>query len=273
METRRSIRSLNKDNAVRVREQFGPTAEAYASSEVHARGESLAWLQTLLPSRRETWRVLDVGTGAGHTALTLASDVDRVLATDLTPAMLVKARQLAGQRGLTNMAFQTADAQALPFVTGSLDAVTCRLALHHFPEPEAAFAEWYRVLKPGGWLGLTDNITDNDIEIASVYNRFERLRDPSHHWVFALGRLESRLVEAGFEVIESRELSKEFEFQGWANRQRVSEDDKAVLQKMLSDLNSPLRLWLAPRWADGTVYFSLREAVIVAFKPPTGKSF
>ena len=54
-----------------VRQQFGRHANAYATSAVHAQGESLARLTSLTQPQRD-WIVLDVSTGAGHTALAFA---------------------------------------------------------------------------------------------------------------------------------------------------------------------------------------------------------
>jgi ubiquinone/menaquinone biosynthesis C-methylase UbiE len=216
------------------------------------------------------WRVLDVATGAGHTALAFAPHVAHVIATDLTSEMLDKTAELAAERGLPNVETQIADAESLPFNDARFDLVTCRLAFHHFPNPRQAVAQFARVLKPGGMLGFTDNITVADEGAASYYNAYETLRDPSHHRVFPLAELRAMFEEAGLEVKTTRQLSKEFEFHNWADRQRVSDDDKEKLLHMMRHIPAPLEPLFAPRWADGTMYFSLWEAVIVAVKSTPG---
>jgi hypothetical protein len=70
--------------------------------------------------------------------------------------------------------------------------------------------------------------------------------------------------QAGLQVEASRQLSKELEFQEWADRQHVSAADKAKLLEMMRNIPEALQPLFAPRWADGTLYFSLWEAVIVA---------
>ena len=85
--------------------QFSESAERYATSPVHASGDSLQALVDAMEPQ-SAWRVLDIATGAGHTALAFAPHVSEVVATDLTPRMLEVAQRLAGERDLTNLSFQ-----------------------------------------------------------------------------------------------------------------------------------------------------------------------
>jgi len=247
----------------KARAQFGASADAYASSSIHARGESLALLVELVAPQGD-WQALDVATGAGHTALAFAPHVAHAIASDLTQEMLAKAAELAAGRGLANLETRLADAEALPFEDASFDLVTCRLAFHHFPDPRQALSEFARVLKPGGLLGFTDNIVVPDKAAAGYYNAYEKLRDPSHHWVYPLARLQAMFGEAGLRVKATRRLSKEFEFHAWADRQGASEATKEKLLDMMRHIPAALEPLFAPRWVDGTLYFSLWEAVIVA---------
>jgi ubiquinone/menaquinone biosynthesis C-methylase UbiE len=246
-----------------VRQQFGRSAAAYATSDIHARGDSPGILRELVRPQGD-WQVLDVATGAGHTALAMAPQVARVIATDLTPEMLAETSRLAAERGLGNVETRTADAEALPFADATFDLVTCRLAFHHFTRPERSVHEFARVLKPGGTLGFADNIAVEDPAGAAAYNAYETLRDPSHHQVLPLSRLIVLFETCGLHVEALRSFSKETEFHQWADRMHVSDADKARLLEMLRTLPATAVPLLAPRFADGTAYFSLWEAVIVA---------
>jgi ubiquinone/menaquinone biosynthesis C-methylase UbiE len=248
-----------------VRQQFGRSAAAYATSDIHARGDSPGILLELVRPAPD-WQVLDVATGAGHTALAMAPHVARVTATDLTPEMLDETARLAAARGLTNVVTRLADAEALPFPDATFDLVTCRLAFHHFGRPETAVREFARVLKPGGTLGFADNIAVEDPEGAAAYNAYEKLRDPSHHEVLPLSRLVALFESNGLHVEATRSFSKESEFHEWADRMHVTAADKARLVEMLRALPASARPLLAPRFADGTVHFSLWEAVVVAHR-------
>jgi ubiquinone/menaquinone biosynthesis C-methylase UbiE len=256
---------MSDELKAKVQAQFGASANSYATSEVHSKGESLAVLQELIRPQPE-WHMLDVGTGAGHTAMAFAPRLARVVATDLTPEMVAKTAELAAARGLVNLTTRPADAEKLPFDDASFDLLTCRLAFHHFPNPRQAVREFARVLKPGGILGFTDNITVPDKQAAGYYNAYEKIRDPSHNWVYPLVRLQAMFEEAGFTVKATRQFTKEFEFHEWADRQHVSPADKEKLLAMMRQLPEALQPLFAPRWADNTLYFSLWEAVIIAQK-------
>ena len=254
---------MSDEQKAKVQAQFGPSADGYATSEVHAKGDTLAILLELTQPQPH-WHMIDVATGAGHTALTFAPHVARVIASDLTGQMAAKAAELAQQRGLSNVETKIADAEELPFDDNTFDLVTCRIAFHHFPNPRQAIAEFARVLKLGGVLGFSDNVTVPDKQAAGYYNAYEKLRDPSHNWVYPLVRLQAMFEDAGFKVEATRQVSKELEFQQWADRMRVSDKNKEKLLEMMRNIPSALEPLFLPRWTGGTLYFSLWEAVIVA---------
>ncbi len=102
-------------------------------------------------------RILDLASGSGEPALTLAEGVGpsgHVTATDWSPGMLSIAEDLARVRGLTNVSFHTADAESLPFEDESFDRVTCRFGAMFFPDAHRAFSELRRVLRPEGWTSM-----------------------------------------------------------------------------------------------------------------------
>ena len=82
---------MTKDtNTALIRSQFGVAASDYATSEVHAKGESLARIVELA-APQHPWRALDVATGAGHMAAAFAPHVANVVASDITDEMLAQA--------------------------------------------------------------------------------------------------------------------------------------------------------------------------------------
>ncbi|WP_125613725.1 class I SAM-dependent methyltransferase [Specibacter cremeus] len=110
--------------------------------------------------------ILDVASGTGRTALVLAAEYDcTVHGLDLGTAQIEQARRAAAEAGLdATVTFQQADAEHLPIPDGSFDAVVCECAFCTFPDKNQAAAEFARVLKPGGWLGLTDiTVTDEGL--------------------------------------------------------------------------------------------------------------
>jgi ubiquinone/menaquinone biosynthesis C-methylase UbiE len=247
-----------------VQKKFGEAAADYAASSVHAKGESLARLVELVQPK-PSWRLLDVATGAGHTALAFAPYVAKVMASDITDQMLAEAKRLAAERGAGNVKTARAKAEDLPFPDMSFDLVTCRLAAHHFASPRAFVAEAFRVLMPGGILAVVDNISPDEPALARAYNHFEKLRDPSHGRCLGLAEWTTLLDDQGFTVTHAENIDQTIEFDPWTRRMRCDAPTVARLKSMLAE--EPLRSLLRPREGDAGPVFTLQEAIIVARKP------
>ena len=126
-------------------------------------------IERLLPEGRDI-RILDAGTGTGFFAILLAQAGYSVEGIDLTPAMLEEAGALAAQRGL-DIVFREMDAQALSYEDASFDVVISRNLTWTLPEPEKAYREWFRVLKPGGVLMNFDADYAENVRSHSAQNR------------------------------------------------------------------------------------------------------
>lgn len=97
--------------------------------------------------------VLDLATGAGEPALTIAQMIapdGHLTATDLVEDMLAGAKRRVAAQKITNIDFQIADMTDLPFENNHFDRVVCRFGIMFVPYPEQAARETWRVLKPGG---------------------------------------------------------------------------------------------------------------------------
>lgn len=247
-----------------VQQKFGEAAADYAASAVHARGPSLTRLIELV-NPKPSWRVLDIATGAGHTALAFAPLVARVTASDITEAMLAEAKKLAAARGLVNFRTARASAEDLPFPDMSFDLVTCRLAAHHFDNTSTFVVEAFRVLMPGGVFALVDNISPDERNLAAAYNDFEKLRDPSHGRCLGLSEWTALLSSLGVTVEHSEHMDQDIEFGPWVQRMRCADSTVARLKAMLAD--EPLASLLRPRETEAGLVFTLQEAIVVARKP------
>ena len=95
--------------------------------------------------------MLEVGTGPGFFAILLCELGYDVTAIDLTPAMLAEAKKNAGLLA-DKIRWMEMNAEALEFPDGRFDVVVSRNLTWNLPHPEQAYAEWVRVLKPGGLL-------------------------------------------------------------------------------------------------------------------------
>ncbi len=99
--------------------------------------------------------VLDVAAGNGNVALAAARRGCDVIATDYVPALLDRARERAQAERL-NIQFREADAEALPFPTGSFDGVVSTFGVMFTADHDRAAAELIRVCKPGGKIGMAN---------------------------------------------------------------------------------------------------------------------
>jgi arsenite methyltransferase len=105
--------------------------------------------------------VLDIGCGTGVDSLVagrLVGAGGRVVGIDVTAAMIEKARAHQARLGLGHVAFQVADAEALPFPDNDFDAVISNGVFNLTLNKAKALAEVHRVLKPGGRLLLADMV-------------------------------------------------------------------------------------------------------------------
>jgi SAM-dependent methyltransferase len=124
-------------------------------------------------------RALEIGAGTGYFTLNLlcAGLVEEATATDISPGML---RALEGSATDLGLEVETvcAEASELPFSDGSFDLVFGHAVLHHLPDLERAFAEFARVLRPGGTLAFCGEPSRHGDRLASVPKRAALLAAP-----------------------------------------------------------------------------------------------
>ncbi|MBA2428834.1 MAG: methyltransferase domain-containing protein [Thermoleophilaceae bacterium] len=98
--------------------------------------------------------VLDVGAGTGNVAVLAAEEGALVVASDLTPHLIEQGRARTDADGL-EVEWVEADVEALPFADDSFECLASCFGAIFAPRPEVAAAEMFRVVRPGGTVGLT----------------------------------------------------------------------------------------------------------------------
>ena len=96
-------------------------------------------------------RLLEVACGTGAVAEAAAERGAAATGLDYVASMVEEARRLH-----PGVEFREGDAEALPFGDATFDGVVCNFGMRHFPHPEQAMAEAFRVLVQGGWFAFTD---------------------------------------------------------------------------------------------------------------------
>lgn len=251
----------------RTREQFGRVASKYRCSADHADLEDLDLLFAgLSPDPRD--RVLDVATGAGHTAVALGRRTAKVVASDLTPRMLREARLLTSEAGLPNIVFAAADAEALPFSGAVFDVAACRIALHHVPDVRAAISEITRVTRPGGRIGIIDSVVPEDPSLDAFLNGIEKVRDPSHVRSYRKEEWLEFVAGAGLALLRSASLWKTHAFPEWVARTgQPAAVQREVEAMFLSAFPSARETFRIQVEAGRVLSYADEKLILVAKKP------
>lgn len=249
----------------RVREQFSASAIDYVQSRGHATGSDLGrMIEVTAP--QPTDRLLDIATGGGHVARAFGPQVASVVIADLTHRMLQEAATFLRSSGLQEIESVAADAELLPFASESFDLVTCRIAPHHFPQPERFVAEVARVLVAGGQFALIDSTVPNG-EVGAFYNRFELRRDPSHVRSLTVNEWLDLLTEAGLQVTLVESFRKTHDFADWTARSKTGDQGRADLTAMMRDAGAEVAMAYETVWdGERLVSFTDEKTLFVARK-------
>lgn len=154
--------------------------------------------QRVVPHFKQRERALDLGTGNGHTALSLAKCFREVVTIDTDTNALDTTRERALKLGVTNLNLKNMDARHLDAPDDFFDAVTCRAAIHHFADPDKVLAEVRRVLTPDGQFVLMDFCFSE--EAKRQLRPISMLREPDFKRYYSFHDYCDLLDTAGFGV-------------------------------------------------------------------------
>ncbi|MCW3064305.1 MAG: Methyltransferase type 11, partial [Solirubrobacterales bacterium] len=124
-------------------------------------------------------RALEVGAGTGYFSLNLVREgvIGAATCTDISPGMVEALEENAARLGV-DVEASVAEAESLPFPDSWFDLVLGHAVLHHLPHLDAAFAEFHRVLRPGGWIVFAGEPSRRGDRIAAVPKRLAHRAAP-----------------------------------------------------------------------------------------------
>ncbi len=138
--------------------------------------------------------VLDVGAGSGYFSLSIASKLTsgKVICLDLSEEMLHRLKGIANKKGLSSkIQILRGEASSINLENESVDLVVSNYLFHELAEPESVLREMIRVLKPGGWVIVTD-FKDTQITKRICSSHAEETHGP-----FSIDELKNFFVKVG----------------------------------------------------------------------------
>jgi len=182
---------------------------AFESDPEHADGAA-PWYRLVLEYLGEIKdkRVLEIACGRGGFCRLLAERGAVISGADFSGGALRVASHHAAQNGspATHLNFTQADAQRLPFATGSFDVVISCETIEHLPDPQAALAEMARVCRRGGLLYLTAPNYANAMGLYYLYARGRKQKatpggDQPFDRVFLFPQIRKMVRRAGWRIV------------------------------------------------------------------------
>lgn len=222
-----------------VENQFGPKADAYVKSAVHASGEDLDVLEQIARQTSPV-RALDIGSGGGHAAYRLARHAKAVMATDLSADMLTAVKTTSQDKGLINVETRVAQAEALPFEASEFDFLACRFSAHHWRGFEAGLREARRVMTTGATAVFIDAVATGSAAMDTHLQAVELLRDTSHVRNYRAAEWLDALSRSGFLVRATRSWRLRMDFPTWIARMRTPSLNEQAIRALQQAASAPV---------------------------------
>jgi SAM-dependent methyltransferase len=174
--------------------------------------------------------VAEVGAGTGNFLSRFEPVATRLLAIDLTPAMLMQAA-----RRHPRLELIVADGARLPLPARSIDLVTSAQALHHIHRPVPVVAEMSRVMADAGRVLVVDQVAPERYEEAVAMTELERLRDPSHAVSRPPSALRTVVMAAGLVVLDEAFAENDDHLSSWMPPEEFPADRMERVRRFLEE--------------------------------------
>ena len=257
---------MKPENIEKIHESFAQQAAEFEKpGRIFSKKEYLDYIvASVNPDKEDV--MLEAAAGTCAVSRAFAPYVKTVVSMDGTPVMLETGRKQAYKEGHRNIIFTKGFVEDIPFLDGFFDIVISRLAFHHFTDPNAAFHEMARVVKPGGRLVLVDMAATPEPD-RTVRDEFEILRDPSH----VRNLSEEEMVDLfkgenlSIEVHSSKTIPQDLE--GWMDVTHTPEDVRKVIRTaMETELSGGKKTGFAPYRKENGIGFDHKWILITGRK-------
>jgi len=212
-------------------------------------------------------RLLDVACGPGLVVCAFAPHVCDATGIDVTPAMLDRARKLAADKDLANVAWRRGDVYSLPYDDASFTIVTTRFSFHHFLDPAAVLREMVRVCAAGGRIVVVDDYASEDPAKAAAFNHLEKLRDPSHSRCLTLTELKGFFGAVGLPDPDASFYELRGDVPSLLARSFPNPGDDVKIIEMFKASAADDRLGVPVRLDVDQIYYAYPVAILAATRP------
>ena len=253
------------DHLSRVKEEFKRQVETLSAAPVFTDTAVLEQIYAIIKPTKEM-RLLDLGCGPGIVTASLAPHVREVVAYDLTPEMLDKARQRCEKAALKNVRYELGNAEKLPFEEESFDCVVTRLTIHHFLDPRRVMNEVARVTRQRGRVVVVDFLSSENEEEAALHNALETLRDPTHVRALSASGMQDLLTASGLRITSAVTWEKRRDYEEWIGITNAPERVKPLYIVMATLAKAGIQGGIHLRLESKTVVFNHHYLLLSAEK-------
>jgi ubiquinone/menaquinone biosynthesis C-methylase UbiE len=247
----------------RILDQFTRQATPFSTAQTITDANALRMIVDAA-SPRPNDTVLDVACGGGLVVCAFAPHVKQATGIDMTPAMLDRARRLAAEQGIGNVAWEQGDVGRLPYPDAAFDIVVTRFSMHHFLDPAAVLREMARVCAPGGRIVVVDMYASDDAAKAAEWNRAEKLRDPSHVRCLTLPELKALFGSANLPEPRTQFYELRDELRNLLARSFPNPGDDAKIVAMFAASAEDDRLGIPVRCVGERIEYAYPVAILAA---------
>jgi len=196
----------------------------------------------------------------------IAGKVSELVASDITPEMLVQTGKLAEEKGIKNLSYCLADARNLPFQTNTFDVVSCRIAIHHIDDADKAVFQMGNVLKKTGRLFIQDILGIYNDQARSYMDNIEKLRDPSHIKNYNRKEWNNFLVKGALKVFHSEIVSGVYDLDEWTSRSGTPVENVEKIKSLLELMPEAISKHLKASYSEGDWHIHMKYILLLVEK-------
>jgi 2-polyprenyl-3-methyl-5-hydroxy-6-metoxy-1,4-benzoquinol methylase len=209
--------------------------------------------------------VLDAGCGPGLVSAAVLGAGFRLVGYDLSREMIDRARKRCATFGERATFLQVSVFDPSLDLLGPFDAALSRYVLHHVVDPAAFVARQVELLRPGGFLVVSDHLTDPDPQRARHHQFLEQARDRTHTRSLTGGEIVDLFARAGLAGIRLIEEFYVFDFDEWFDRVSPTAAKESVREALLD--GPRIRGFTPIRLADSSIRVEGIQAIVRGVKP------